>query len=227
MEFFDDLDRERRGQVWGMTFPLGLAATEAAAAFAVGFRQLLERLGDRLMDRLQAESHPERRSLMVGFPGQVASIEAPLSAFIAEAFGKPETDPSPLLRGIDLTSATQEGTPIDRLTGAIARAFGLSQQHVARLRPQEGRSYFLAQLLRDVIFNEAMLVSGGATRQRRRRLAAIAAGLAALLMVGAAGGGLWRAYVAGLEVCRAPVRPLALCLVRHGSSTRATRVQDT
>ena len=33
IEFFDDLDRERRGQVWGMTFPLN--KTEAGTAASV------------------------------------------------------------------------------------------------------------------------------------------------------------------------------------------------
>ncbi len=36
------------------------------------------------------------------------------------------------------TSATQEGTPIDRLTGAMARAFGLDQRQAPRLRPGGG-----------------------------------------------------------------------------------------
>ena len=33
--------------------------------------------------------------------------------------------PAPLLRGVYFTFGTQEGTPIDRLTGLMARAFGL------------------------------------------------------------------------------------------------------
>ena len=138
MEFFDDLDREGRGQVWGMTFPIGAATGEPTTAFIAGFRQLRERLGERLIDRLQAERNPERRALMVAFPSQVASIETTLATFVAEAFGNAVPDRMPLLRGVYLTSATQEGTPFDRLAGAIARAFGLAGQHPARLRPQEG-----------------------------------------------------------------------------------------
>ena len=52
-----------------------------------------------------------------------------------------------MLRGIYFTSGTQEGTPIDRLTGALARAFGVDQRRAPSLRPEQGRSYFLGRLL--------------------------------------------------------------------------------
>ena len=64
-----------------------------------------------------------------------------------------------MLRGVYLTSGTQEGTPIDRLTGVMARAFGLDQRRAASLRPEQGRSYFLGRLVSEVILGEAMLVS--------------------------------------------------------------------
>ena len=63
------------------------------------------------------------------------------------------------MRGVYFTSGTQEGTPIDRLTGVMARAFGLDQRRAAALRPQQGRSYFLGRLVSRVILGEAMLVS--------------------------------------------------------------------
>jgi type VI secretion system protein ImpL len=197
MEFFDDLDSERRGQVWGTTFPQGATAREIMGGFSTAFRQLTERLGVRLLDRLQAEPNAERRALLAGFPTQVASLEAPLTEFLAEAFGEVPSRQAPMLRGVYLTSATQEGTPIDRLTGAIARAFGLDPQRAARQRPQDGRSYFLGHLLRDVVFNEAMLVTDGEGR-RRRGMMVTAAGLAiGVLLAASAAGALWLTYAAG------------------------------
>ncbi len=55
MEFFDDLDREKRGQVWGMTFPLSKTGEGTAGLFTAEFGLLVERLNQRLLDRLQAE----------------------------------------------------------------------------------------------------------------------------------------------------------------------------
>ena len=175
-EFFDDLDRERRGQVWGVTFPLNKTEAGTAGLFGGEFRLLVERLNQRLLDRLQTERSPERRTLIAGFPAQVASLAAPLGEFLTEAFGGSRLDPAPVLRGVYLTSGTQEGTPIDRLTGAMARSFGIDSQRAPSLRPEQGRSYFLGRLLKDVIFGEAMLVSRDpgadppqSVRARRRR----------------------------------------------------------
>jgi type VI secretion system protein ImpL len=194
-EFFDDLDRERRAQVWGATFPFTRKTGDAQAAgpvagFAAEFRALVARLNERLFDRLQAERSPEKRALIAGFPAQVASLEQPLGEFLSSAFGGSRLDPAPFLRGVYMASGTQEGTPIDRLTGVLAQAFGVDQRRAPSLRPEQGRSYFLGRLLRDVIFNEAMLVSERPGRARRRLLirggafaaiALVTAGLAALL----------------------------------------------
>lgn len=188
-EFFDDLDRERREQVWGVTFPFGKAATASPVAqFPEEFQLLVDSLNDRLFDRLQAEQSPERRALIAGFPTQIASLAQPLEGFLTEAFGGSRLDPAPLLRGVYLSSGTQEGSPIDRLTGVMMRAFGLDQRRAAALRPVQGRSYFLGTLVSRVIFGEAMLVSEPpSARLRRLALRSASYAVVALLTVAAAG----------------------------------------
>jgi type VI secretion system protein ImpL len=188
MEFFDDLDREKRGAVWGATFPLNKTDGGSGAAFGAEFDLLVERLNQRLVDRLQAERSPERRVAIAGFPVQVGSLKQPLTEFVQEAFGGTRLDPAPFLRGIYFASGTQEGTPIDRLTGALARGFGIDQQRAPSLRPEAGKSYFLTRLLKDVIFGEAMLVSRDPSAVKRNWMLRLgAAGLAVLVaLVGAA-----------------------------------------
>ncbi len=179
-EFFDDLDEEKRGQVWGTTFPAQDA--NPVSKFDAEFKQLVLRLDERLIDLLERERSPDRRSLIAGFPAQVASLEAPLNEFLAEAFGGSTLDPAPYLRGVYFTSGTQEGTPIDRLTGALSRAFGIDQRRAPSLRAASGRSYFLSRLLKDVIFGEAML-AGQNPAQRRRRVLLQSVGYAAVAVV--------------------------------------------
>ena len=187
-EFFDDLDRERRNQVWGVTFPLAKADAGPVGQFPEELQLLVDSLNDRLFDRLQAEQSPERRVLIAGFPTQIATLAQPLQGFLTEAFGGSRLDPAPLLRGVYFTSGTQEGTPIDRLTGVMARAFGLDQRRAAALRPQQGRSYFLGRLVSQVILGEAMLVSEPpAARARRIALRAASYAAVGLLTLGAAG----------------------------------------
>ncbi len=188
-EFFDDLDTDARNQVWGTSFPFAPKLAPAAQEFTPAFRDLVARLVARVGQRLQDERRVERRGAIAGFPAQVASLEKPLAAFLAAAFaaGAPGR-PAPLLRGVYFASGTQEGTPIDRLTGAMARAFGIDQRRAGAQRPEQGRSYFLGRLLREVMLGEAMLVREAPGTARRRlsvRIAAFA-GVAVAVVVAAA-----------------------------------------
>jgi type VI secretion system protein ImpL len=181
-EFFDDLDAEKRNQVWGTTFTTDGGVTGPVGKFGEEFSLLVQRLEERMIDLLAGERSPDRRSMIVGFPSQVASLQEPLTEFLNEAFGGSSLDPAPYLRGVYMTSGTQEGTPIDRLTGALSRSFGIDQRRAASLRAATGRSYFLARLLKDVIFNEAMLGSANPRAVRRRLLTRIA-GFAIITLV--------------------------------------------
>ncbi len=189
--YFEDLDTEGRAQVWGMTFALDASVDR----FRDEFRLLLRRLEERLVERLQAERAGERRALIGGFPLQVASLDQPLTEFLTQAFAGSRLDPPPLLRGVYFTSATQEGTPIDRLTGMLAQTFGVDRKKLPSLRLISGRSYFVTRMLREVILGEALLVTAKPGRLRRRRLLRTAGfagvGLAALLL----GSLLWRADI--------------------------------
>ena len=157
-----------------------------SSGFGAEFQLLVERLNSRLFDRLQAErsptaAQPDRR---LPCPGRQPAKRRSASS-CTEAFGGSRLDPAPMLRGVYFTSGTQEGTPIDRLTGVLARTFGIDQRRVPTLRPEQGRSYFLARLLKEVIFGEAMLVSRAGRRRAapnarpRRRLRGDSAGPAA------------------------------------------------
>ena len=190
MEFFDDLDKNAREQVWGFTFPVeGGGEAGHAAKFGEEFQLLLGRLQDRTLERLQNERGPQQRAALEGFPSQFASLEAPLGAFVAAAFGGTRLDPAPMLRGVYFTSGTQEGSPLDRLAGALSRSFGFDPRRPAAVMQQKGRAYFITKLLKDVVFNEARLASNDRKADKRRRVVAIAAWSIALLVM--AGGGFY------------------------------------
>ncbi|MFT8247009.1 type VI secretion system membrane subunit TssM [Roseomonas sp. BN140053] len=196
VETFDDLDRNTRDQVWGFTFPVEEKPEGVVGRFAGEFSALLGRLQERFLERMQAERGPAQRAAIAGFPTQVASLEQPLAAFAQSAFGGSRMDPAPFLRGVYFASGTQEGSPIDRLTGAMARTFGLNPQRTAQAAGQQGRSYFLGRLLKDVVFNEARLASRDRGVERRRRVVNIAAWGAAALAIIAGGAWGWSSYAA-------------------------------
>lgn len=185
-EFFADLGKEEREQTWGFTFALAPAAAgkEALAGWRAEYGLLEQRLNARLIERMQQERDPARRALIYGFPQQVSALSAPLGDLLERVFGGTRFEEQALLRGVYLTSGTQEGTPLDRVIGSLARSFGL-QRGLSAARPEAGRSYFLTRLLRDVVFREAEVAGTDRRWEQRRRLlhtAALAA--VALLTVG-------------------------------------------
>ena len=182
-----------------MTFPLADSKAGAAAAFPAEYELLVQRLNERLLDRLQAERGADRRIPVAGFPAQMASLQAPLTDFITAAFGASRLDAGPLLRGVYFTSGTQEGTPIDRLTASMARSFGIDQRRASALVPVRGRSYFLTRLLKEVIFGEAMLVSRDPAAVRRGRLLRAGAAVLALLVAAAGVGALMQTRSANAD----------------------------
>lgn len=184
VEFFDDLGRQDREQVWGMTFPLDDGKDERGVvkAFGAEFGQLMERLNDRLVERLNQETDQPRRSLIYGFPQQVASLHDPMQEFLSEIFQPTRFEQRPLLRGVYFTSGTQDGTPIDRMLGVMASTFGIGRQAVTGYSGK-GRSYFLNRLLRNVIFPEASLVSANPRLERRRKWIQRGAYAAAVVVV--------------------------------------------
>jgi len=200
-EFFDNMGREERDQVWGMTFPMddGTEEEGVVAAFRAEFDLLVGRLNDRMLERVHQEPDIRRRRLIYGFPQQVASLRDVAAEFLTDAFRPSRLEARPLLRGVYMTSGTQDGTPIDRLLGTMAAEFGLPRQAAAAASGPD-RSYFLSRLLREVIFGEAALAGLDPRIERRRKLVSIGAYAACgLALLGLAGSWL-NSYIGNREL---------------------------
>ena len=199
-EFFDNLGKEEREQVWGFTLPIPKSAKDQPlGAFDAEFVALLTRLNAQMIERMQTETDPQRRSLIAGFPAQLASVRETAKMFLTEVFQENSYDKRQLWRGVYFTSGTQEGTPIDRLMMGMARTFGIGRQAIGSGRGT-GRSYFLTRLFGEVLFPEAGLVSADDKVERRYR-AMKWGGVVATLVVALAMGGLWaRSYLGNVEL---------------------------
>ena len=195
-EFFGNLGKEDREQVWGMTFPLDEGEDGGAVAhFGEEFDLLVDRLNEQLIERMQQEPDIGSRSLIYGFPQQFASVRDVASGFLEEIFRPSRLETRPLLRGVYFTSGTQNGTPIDRLMGAISGQFGLSRQAVTAFSGT-GKSFFLHRAIKDVAFAEAGVVSVDAKLERRTTLAHRAAWAAAAAVLVLLTGAWATSYVA-------------------------------
>ncbi len=208
-EFFDVLDGEQRAQVWGTTFAhadgakLRGPARPSAEVLAADLQALVERIQAITLDRLQQESAAARRSPIYHFAAQLDALLPALTAFADAALAHADEPPRQHLRGVYLSSGTQEGNPIDRVLGAIARQHGVPER--ALVRPDgKGKAYFLNRLLQGVVIQEAELAGDNVQRLRKLRLAWLAAGsAAALAMLALIGAWLLsygnnRAHIAGV-----------------------------
>ncbi|CAN0597462.1 unnamed protein product, partial [Ectocarpus sp. 12 AP-2014] len=165
--FFGALNTSDREQVWGITLPV--EARVDGATIDRELRALQSRLEERMAGRINLDGPVSERGTVFRFPAEIDRLTAPLKILSDVAFGASRYEDTPWLRGIYFTSATQEGTPLDRMVGSMAASFGLSAPPPAPRKHVEARSYFLHDLLTKVVFDEAGLGTFDPRAEERRR----------------------------------------------------------
>ncbi|MDM0044946.1 type VI secretion system membrane subunit TssM [Variovorax dokdonensis] len=229
-DYFDDLNKDQRAQVFGFTLSLAegeqvaqQASQGIGAAFQREFVLLHRRLNDGVIDRMQRETDGARRSAIFGFPAQFGTIGPLVADLLEQVFTGSRFARTPWVRGVYFTSGTQEGSPIDRVMGGMARGFGLDR---AMLPPQKnsGRSYFITTLLKQVVFPEQNLAGADVKLERKRhalRLAGISAmALVTLALLAGWGWSAWRNldYLQSVEARVAPARETLAALPKTVSN---------
>ncbi len=167
MEFFGEFGREERAQVWGVSFPLDEKGGNPVGTLGRELDALERRLRERVIDLLQHERDPQKRSLIYAFPQQFALLNDRLHEFLNLVLERSQHEVQPMVRGVYFTSGTQEGSPIDRIMGQLARAFQLEQRLLPANKPT-GKAYFITRLLKDVMFPEAGLAGANFRLERQR-----------------------------------------------------------
>jgi type VI secretion system protein ImpL len=185
VEFFGDLDRNSRGQIWGFTAPLAKPVGDPGAYFGERFDELAEALETRTLKRMSDERKIEARERIHEFPQQYSIIKKNLQDFVGQLFSANVFAETPQFRGSYFTSGTQEGRPIDRMMSRMAEAFGLQ----GRVRQPEAtvdpKSYFLRDVFSNVVFRDKDIAVRSAAEVRRQlgRQLAIAASIFAIALL--------------------------------------------
>ena len=190
VEFFGDLKKSERAQPWGATFTLNSDKSDPKKLFLSEFEEMAERLYLRSVKRVAAERNKDAKEKIFFFPREFGEIKRNLSELMGAAFapgaGK---QPTPILRGFYFTSGTQEGRPMDRVLGAMARNFGLRPaQYEEPTGTAEAKSYFLKDVFTGIVFPDADVAARSEGELRRRRMrqflvAAVAAVVAVFFIV--------------------------------------------
>ncbi|MEK9766515.1 MAG: type VI secretion protein IcmF/TssM N-terminal domain-containing protein, partial [Thalassolituus sp.] len=87
-EFFDSMSQAEREQVWGISFPQEVDADTGAdlSLFGAEFNQLVKRLNERLLWRVQNERNTDKRVMSQSFPAHLESLGNVLSEFLQNTF---------------------------------------------------------------------------------------------------------------------------------------------
>jgi type VI secretion system protein ImpL len=225
MEYFASLTDQGRRQVWGATFQTGDKTRNLVGEVPIEFDALVERLNYDLTDRLQEEPTPSNRVLLYGFPTQIAALKRPIFDFLNQIFEPTRYHANATLRGFYFTSGTQQGTPIDRLIGALAKSFG-AEQVGAQAYSGLGKSFFLTDLILKVIIGEASWVSTDRSAVRRARIIKAAVCTAIALFSLTAAGAWWESYRRNRDLISQTQAAVAQYAQQAGPYSKETVIGD-
>ena len=179
-EYFASFSLNRRKLVWGVTFQTKDRKAITHEAVPAEFDRLVSRLSDEIIDRMSEEPDGISRIAIFGLPGQMALMRANVSTFLRRVFEPTRYKTNAILRGFYFTSGTQEGTPIDQVLGAMSRDESAAFQPA--FMSGRGKSYFIHDLLKRVIFPEQGWVSHDRKAVRRELILRVSALVAILLI---------------------------------------------
>jgi len=166
--YFDMIGKEERSQVWGMTFPDKMGPDQNYhQLFKAEFDLLVKRLQDGVLSRFHFERDFRRRADILAFPERFSQIKPQLEEFVSRTFSESRFHDHYLLRGVYLTSGTQEGAGMQRIMQHMAGHMGFAQDSLLGNQSQ-GKSYFLHDLFQKVVFPESELA--GANRRYESKL---------------------------------------------------------
>lgn len=168
--WFLDYDKAQRDQIWGFTFPweeTTQADFDLMGRFDQEFSLLQQRIERGLPDTMLQEHDARMRADVWFFPQEFAALHPLLADFLSTVFSHSNFETQFLPRGFYFASGTQEGAPFDHVMGELTRSLSLPVANgsdrwdrVSKTAPvpgSRGQSYFIKNLLQNVIFQEAGL----------------------------------------------------------------------
>lgn len=177
-DYFEPLNVRDRARVWGFTLPYdaeGSARDPMLLRCKAELNLLATRLAEGVTQRLRDESGRACPSRIAALPDAFSALVRPLSELIEQVFGgciDARMPPSPMLRGVYLTSARQTGRRVaaERQT-VLSRMVAAAGARVRPPRRTDGNTrFFLGDLLSHVVFRESRLARTDPQWEHRARL---------------------------------------------------------
>jgi type VI secretion system protein ImpL len=185
MSYFGSIDKARRDAIWGFTFNWELGKPHKDdwhRHFGQQFQRLEQQLQQQLAEQMTHERDLNERAECFLFPQEFASLRPLLNEYLDIVFSDHQDAVAWSPRGLFFTSGTQEGLPFDRVMGELSRKLQLRQagdhsiaawDSVNRNSPipgNKGQSFFIRDLLSDLIFKESGLAGSNRRWEYRNQL---------------------------------------------------------
>ncbi|MEZ5991250.1 MAG: type VI secretion system membrane subunit TssM [Planctomycetota bacterium] len=181
VEYFEDLNKEQRSQVWGFTFPYSLPDKQYTEIFTEQVAAMGKNIQARQLELLSTERPPQKKQNIYLFPRQFDLASEKMKEFLGSLFSANAFQESAMLRGIYFTSGTQKGTPIDQILSRMGEAMGLGASPEGSEDRVEKKSYFIHNLFTKVIFHDKTLARSSSKVLRRRRAVRLSLQIASLV----------------------------------------------
>lgn len=169
-QFFESFSHQEREQIFGITFKFNKKSSlKTETLFNDEFDKLIQSVARRQWQKISLERDPYRKTLIYNFPDQLASLKPYISKVVDSFCESDNTNKLGIVRGVYFTSGTQSGAPIDRLLSKISKSFGFKHREQT-LWNNDTRSYFIKDLLQEVIFPESEQFGVTARYEKKRLL---------------------------------------------------------
>lgn len=163
-EFFGEFHPDEREQVWGFNLPEA-SSEDLSSTLTQEFSKLLDRLNEQMVTRVQREHNPDKRKRMIGFPKQLGLHQGAVISLLKVLFADQQVVNATQLRGVYLTSGTQDGSVLDSLVSS-GHAFAQTNHDPYWAKPASDISYFVHSVFTKVIFPESGLVGNNPRLER-------------------------------------------------------------
>jgi type VI secretion system protein ImpL len=154
-QFYETFSHKEREQTFGITLDRNESLSgDLLPSFTQKFNALMQSITRRQWQRISLERDASRKSLIYSFSDQFSELQPALANVIENLSKQDDGLTTGIVRGLYFTSGTQYGAPIDRMIAKVSQNFGLKSTAKA-LWNNDQRSYFIKELLKDVVFPES------------------------------------------------------------------------
>jgi len=164
-EHFSNLDKRSREQVWGYTLPIDSDHT-LDTSIDKATTELSTRLHEQTITRLHGELSARNRENVFSFPMQFNFFQQRVDLFVGQLAAQSRLLENILFRGVYFTSATQTGSVLDQVIQSTSQNFGINER-LPGSAATEGKSFFITELLKDVVFSESGLAGTNLATERK------------------------------------------------------------